>query len=242
MRHALLKRLNRLVMYNAPAVLGYSIAALIIGLTTAIVWPLAEWWWTRLPEMHVMLEGLAIGALGFLTYIAWGLTLLTVIAIIRNVTRLSVPEGSGEVRSWRMTQFVVYNLFIMIARYLFLPFTRMTRFNIAFYRAMGADIGKGVVVNTAHVYDLNLITMGDGVLVGGSSVIMCHMGQGNDIYIEGVTIEDGASIGEGAIVFPGAHIGENAVVGAGSFVPADTHIPAGAKVQGVPVEVDEDAE
>lgn len=237
---ALLDRLNRVVMYNAPAVLGYLIAATLVGAATAVAWPLARWWWGALPDAHVALEGAAIGALGFLTYIAWGLSLLAVIALVRNVTRLSVPTGRYRMRDWAVTQFFVYNLLVMTARYLFLPFTRMTRFNILFYRAMGADVGKGCVINSAHVYDLNLLTFGDESMVGGSAVVMAHMGAGDDMYIEEVVIEDRASIGEGAIVFPGARIGEGAVVGAGSVVPRDTHVPAGARVQGVPVEVEDE--
>jgi len=237
----LLARLNRVVMYKAPAVLGYGIAAAIIGTATAIVWPLVQAWWGLVDGLTGPLAGLAIGGLGFLSYIVWGLVLLTVIALVRNLFGISVPEGETDLRSWAVTQFFIYNLLVMIARYLFLPFTRTTRFNVAFYRAMGADLGKGVVINTPQVYDLNLLEIGDGVVIGGSAVVMAHAGQGDDLYIQGVTIEDGASIGEGAIVFPGAHIGEGAVVGAGSVVPEDGHVPAGARVQGVPVDVDEDA-
>lgn len=229
------KRLSRLVMYNAPAFLGYTIAAIILGAATALTWPVAVWWFGAVDTSNLLLQGFLYGALGLFTYILWGLALLGVIALVRNVTRLSVPKGRYKMRSWHMTKFFIYNLFVMIARYLFLPVTRMTRINILFYRLMGADIGKGVVINTAHVYDLNLITMGHGSMVGGSAVIMCHMGQGDDAYIEEVVVEDGASIGEGAIVFPGAHIGENAIVGAGSVVPKDFEIPPNSKWSGVPV-------
>lgn len=227
-------------MYNAPAFLGYAIAAIIIGAAAVVAWPVARFWWRAIQDWHVAAQGFAVGAFGFLTYIVWGLALLVVIALVRNVTRLSVEPGSHRARSWKSTRFFVFNLLVMIARYLFLPFTRMTRINIAFYRAMGADIGKGVVVNTPHVYDLNLLTLGDGTMVGGSAVLMAHAGHGDELYVNGVTLEDGASVGEGAIVMPGATIGENAVVGAGSVVPPDTHVPAGARVQGVPVRIDED--
>lgn len=227
-------------MYNAPAYIGYTIAAVLIGLATALVWPVAEWWWPYSDLANPVFEGFVKGALGLFTYILWGLALLTVIAVIRNITRLSVPKGRYKMRSWAMTKFFIFNLFIMTARYLFLPMTRMTRINILFYRAMGADIGKGCVINSSHFYDCNLVTMGDGSMIGGSAVIMCHMGQGDDAYVEEVVIEDGASIGEGAIVFPGAHIGENAIVGAGSVVPKDFEIPPNSKWSGVPVErVDE---
>lgn len=227
-------------MYSAPAVLGYGIAAVLIGAAAAIVWPFVLWWWPMTDLANPFLEGFTRAALGFLSYILWGLALLGVLGLVRIVTRLSVPTGRFRLRSWAMTKFFIYNLFVMIARYLFLPFTRTTRINVAWYRMMGATIGKDVVINSAHIYDLNLLEMGDGVVVGGSAVIMAHMGQGDDVYIEGVTLEDGASIGEGAIVFPGAHIGENAVVGAGSVVPKDFEIPPNSKWSGVPVErVDE---
>ena len=42
-----------------------------------------------------------------------------------------------------------------------------------------------------------------------------------DISFEGVTIEDGASIGAGVILMPGIRIGRNAMVGAGCLITKD---------------------
>jgi acetyltransferase-like isoleucine patch superfamily enzyme len=84
--------------------------------------------------------------------------------------------------------------------------------------------------------------IGDGVFVGPGVRIINDKNphavdqHGNkltyaDILHEGVTIEDGASIGTGAILMPGIRIGRNAVVGAGSVVTKD--VPAQALVFGV---------
>lgn len=223
-------------MYSAPAVLGYTVAALLVGGASALVWPLAEWWYAAIQSLPSALEGFLLGTLGILTYIVWGFALLVVIALVRNVTRLSVAEGRYQMRSWAMTRFFLYNLLVMVARYLFLPVTRTTRLNVAFYRWMGADIGKGCVINSAHVYDLNLLTLGDGAVIGGSAVVMAHAGQGDDMFVERVRIGDGASIGEGAIVFPGADIGDGATVAAGSVVPPGATVPPGETVTGVPID------
>lgn len=224
-------------------VLAYTIGAALFALATAAVWPFVEWWWPLADLSHPMLEGLARGGFAFATYLLWGLALLAVIAVVRNVTRLSVPTGRFKMRSWSMARFYLYNVLMMMARYFFLFMTRSTRINVAFYRLMGAKIGSRTVINTVHVYDCNLLEMGDDVTIGGSAVVMAHMGQDDDVYIAPVVLEDRASLGQGAIVFPGAHIGEGAVVGAGSVVPRDFEVPAGTKWSGVPIErVDDDAD
>jgi len=232
----LLDGLKRAVLYSAPALVGYTGAALLVGAAGAVAWPVATWWFGAVQGLHPMLAGFLVGVLGFATYLVFGFTLLVVIALVRNVTRLSVAEGTHRMRSWTTTRFFLYNLLVMTARYLVLPVTRTTRFNVLFYRAMGADIGKGVVINTAHVYDLNLLTIGDGATIGGSAVVMAHAGKGDELHTERVRIGEGASIGEGAIVFPGATIGDGATVAAGSVVPPGVTVPEGATVTGVPVD------
>ncbi len=209
---------------------------LMVGAASALVWPVVAWWWPLVDTGNLLLEGFLYGVGLFASYLLWGLALLLVIAVVRNVFRLSVPAGRHEMRAWSTLRFYLYNVLIMTARYLFLPFTRSTSINVVFYRAMGATIGPRTVINTVHVYDCNLLTLGQDVTIGGSSVVMCHMGQGNDMYIAPVTIEDGASLGEGAIVFPGAHIGAGAVIGAGSVVPRDTEVPPHTKWSGVPIQ------
>lgn len=221
---------------HISVVIAYTIGAALFAVTTALVWPLVEWWWPAVDMANLFLEGLVRGALIFATYLLWGLTLLAVIAVARHAFRLSVPAGAHTMRAWATARFYIYNVLVLMARYFFLPMTRSTTLHNVFYRAMGAKIGKRTVVNTTHVYDLNLLTFGDDVTIGGSAVIMCHIGQGNDMYIAPVTLEDGSSVGEAAIVMPGATIGKGAVVGAGSVVPRDFEVPPNTKWSGVPIE------
>lgn len=209
---------------------------LMVAAASALVWPVVAWWWPLADVSNLFLEGFLRGFGLFASYLLWGIALLVVLALVRNVFRLSVPTGKHEMRAWSTLRFYLYNVLLMTARYLFLPFTRSTSINVLFYRAMGATIGPRTVINTVHIYDCNLLTFGEDVTIGGSSVVMCHVGQGNEMYIAPVTIEDGASIGQGAIVFPGAHIGEGAVIGAGSVVPKDTRVPPGTKWSGVPIQ------
>lgn len=222
-------------LLHITVVAAWAVGVALFAGATAVVWPFALWWWEATDLSNAWLEGAARGALGFATYLLWGLALLTIVVLVRTVSRLSVPAGRFPMRSWAMARFYFYNVLILMARYFFLPMTRTTQVNIAFYRGMGARIGERTVVNTAHVYDCNLLTIGKDVTIGGSAVILCHVGQGNDVYIAPVTIEDGASVGEMAIVMPGVTIGAGAVVGAGSVVPKDSVLPPGSKWAGVPI-------
>ncbi len=225
----------RELLQHAAVVFAYAIGTLLFAAATAIVWPFAIWWWHEVSFASRILEGFVRGALIFITYLLWGITLLTVIAIVRNVTRLSVPEGRITMRSWATAQFYIYNILVTFARYFFLAFTRSTTLNVLFYRAMGAKIGRRVIINTVHVYDLNLLTIGDDATIGGSAVVMGHVGAGNRLHLGRVVIGKGASVGESSIVFPGAVIGDGAIVGAGSVVPKDFVIPPGTVWMGVPV-------
>lgn len=222
------------ILMHMPALVGYTIGALLFAGATALAWPFVAWWWPLLDGLPVVAFGAAFGALAFASYLVWGLSLLLIIVVVRVLTRLSVPAGTHPLRSWATTRFFVYNLLVMVARYFFLWMTRATQINVAFYRGMGADIGRSVIMNSTHVYDLNQLTIGDHATIGGSSVIMAHMGQGDDMYIAPIEIGENASIGEAAIIFPGAKIGAGAVIGAGSVVPRDTIIPPGTKWSGVP--------
>ena len=112
----------------------------------------------------------------------------------------------------------------------------------------GAYLGPGVTVgdatkiqNRCLIYDPAQI--GSGVFIGPGAILT------NDVYprsvepdmspkragdwlAEGVTIEDGASVGAGSVVLAGVTIGRWALIAAGSTVIAD--VPSFAMVAGTP--------
>lgn len=117
----------------------------------------------------------------------------------------------------------------------FLQFTRTTRINTMFYRLLGMKVGRDVIIDTVHVYDVDLIEMGDRAVIGGDAVIMAHVLEGDSVYYKRTRIGRGAIIGYGTIVLAGAEIGDGAIVGAGSLVLKDTVLPPRTVWGGIPV-------
>ncbi|HEX4931980.1 MAG TPA: hypothetical protein VFV33_02300 [Gemmatimonadaceae bacterium] len=104
-----------------------------------------------------------------------------------------------------------------------------------FLRLNGARVGKGVWINSISIIDHELLTFGDGCVVG------------HDVHLSGHTVEDGcvktgtvhvgrhATIGVGSVIGIDVEIGDGCKVGALSFVPKHTRLEAGKTYGGIPV-------
>ena len=126
---------------------------------------------------------------------------------------------------------VVWNTgWILLARWS--PSQRLKRL---FYRLTGAKVGRHVAFGFEATLDIlypQLIAIGDDVIIGYDSTVLCHGYLHDESQRGPVTIERGASIGAQCLILPGVTIGEGAVVGAMSLVNRD--VPAGAFWAGVP--------
>ena len=102
-------------------------------------------------------------------------------------------------------------------------------------RRAGVKVGRWVSLGMACQLDVlfpQRITIGDDVIVGYNTTVLCH-GYVHDTYQLGdVGIGDRASLGANCTVLPGVTIGADAVVGAGSVVTRD--VPPGEFWAGVP--------
>jgi acetyltransferase-like isoleucine patch superfamily enzyme len=102
-------------------------------------------------------------------------------------------------------------------------------------RRLGAAVGDGVswgLEATPDVFWPELITLGDDVVVGYDSVLLCHEFLQDEYRTGEVVIGDRAMIGAKAVILPGVRIGPDAEVAANSLVTRD--VPSGATVAGVP--------
>ncbi|MEO2115597.1 MAG: hypothetical protein ABGX21_04710, partial [Candidatus Poseidoniia archaeon] len=103
-----------------------------------------------------------------------------------------------------------------------------------YYRMMGAKIGNRVQLNSININDASMITIGDGVVVGGDATINGHLVESGEIVLAPVNIGDGALIGGGSIVQPGCTIGKGAVVATRAVLPKWTVVPDGEVWGGIP--------
>lgn len=104
-------------------------------------------------------------------------------------------------------------------------------------RRLGVTCGEGVswgLEATPDVFWPERITLGDDVIVGYDSTLLCHEFLQDEYRLGDVVVGDRAMIGAGAIVLPGVTIGADAQVAANSLVVED--VPEGVTVAGVPAE------
>jgi len=104
-------------------------------------------------------------------------------------------------------------------------------------RRIGVDVAPGVswgLESTPDVFWPELISVGEGAIVGYDATILCHEFLREEYRTGEVRIGAGAMIGAGAVVLPGVEIGEGAQIAANSLVASD--VPAGETWAGVPAE------
>lgn len=166
-------------------------------------------------------------ALGFLAY---GLTLIFVVPLVNFLFPFKVKHFRGPWYSLPAIPWFVHNGLTYMVRFTFLEFITPTPLNVLFYRMMGMKIGKGVVINSTHISDPCLITLGDFVTVGGSATIFGHYGQKGYLIISPVVVGKGTNIGLKASIMGGARIGSNVTIKPHAVVLPKTEVPDGATV------------
>jgi acetyltransferase-like isoleucine patch superfamily enzyme len=151
-----------------------------------------------------------------------------------RLTRHPTPGRRNSLRGWTdakpVWRVVLNYLLVWVAR--IAPSLRVRRWAL---RRLGATVGDGVswgLEATPDVFWPELITLGDDVVVGYDSVLLCHEFLQNEYRTGEVVVGDRAMIGAKAVVLPGVRIGADAEVAANSLVTRD--VPDGATVAGVP--------
>lgn len=188
-----------------------------------------KWWGDELLDPLV---GLYFTILG---YFVFGIGLMVVLPLIRAVFRFKPHVGEIPVRSFRMWPWINYNGMLFMFNTLYGRFARATSLYAWFLRGMGARIGREVVVNTHHVYDLDIISIGDRTIIGANASILGHVGEKGKMVRQPIRIGANCTIGQYANVFPGVTMGDNCHVGAMSLVPKGAVLEANAIYAGVPV-------
>lgn len=153
-----------------------------------------------------------------------------------RLTRHPTPGRRNSLRGWtdaKPVWRVVRNyLLVWVAR--IAPSLRVRNWAL---RRLGATVGGGVswgLEATPDVFWPELLTLGDDVVVGYDSVLLCHEFLQNEYRTGEVVVGDRAMIGAKAVVLPGVRIGADAEVAANSLVTRD--VPAGVTVAGVPAQ------
>ena len=153
-----------------------------------------------------------------------------------RLTRHPTPGRSNSLRGWTdakpVPRVVLNYLLVLVVR--IAPSLRVRNWAL---RRLGVTVGAGVswgLEATPDVFWPELITLGDDVVIGYDSVVLCHEFLQDEYRTGAVDVGDRAMIGAKAVVLPGVRIGADAEVAANSLVTRD--VPAGTTVAGVPAQ------
>lgn len=104
-----------------------------------------------------------------------------------------------------------------------------------YLRAMGAEVGKDVWLETLAVTEFDLVHLGDGCVVNRGACIETHLFHDRLMRTGPATLGPGSTLGPNSAVLPDTALAAGCSVGARSFVMRGERLPANTRWHGAPV-------
>jgi len=95
----------------------------------------------------------------------------------------------------------------------------------AWFRLMGATIGRGVWCETWWLPETDLVELGDGATVNQGTVVQTHLFHDRMLTMDRVVLKRGATLGPNSVILPAATLGRHATVGPVSLVMRGESVP-----------------
>jgi len=95
----------------------------------------------------------------------------------------------------------------------------------AWFRTLGAKVGRGVWCETYWLPETDLVDLGDGATVNQGSVVQTHLFHDRMLSLDTVTLRRGATLGPNSVILPAATLGRHATVGPVSLVMRGESVP-----------------
>ena len=95
----------------------------------------------------------------------------------------------------------------------------------AWFRLMGAKIGRGVWCETYWLPETDLVELGDGATVNQGTVVQTHLFHDRMLAMDRVILKRGATLGPNSVILPAATLGRHATVGPVSLVMRGESVP-----------------
>lgn len=135
---------------------------------------------------------------------------------------------------WPLLDWSRYMVSTHVVRVLVGTFFRSSPLWTWYMRLNGARIGRGVYINSLSISDHNLLTFGDGVVIGEDVHLSGHTVERGVVKTAEVRLGRGVTVGLGSMVGIGVEAGDGCVIGALSVVPKNTKLEAHVTYAGVP--------
>lgn len=212
----------------------YAVGSCLLGLSLVPGIYVFNWIRALTENSSQLVQYFWLGSSIAMGYFLYGFTLITVAPLVNLLAGGRVHAWRGPYYSLPAIRWYIHNGITYLVRYSFLEFITPTPMNLLFYRGMGMRIGKGTIINSSHISDPSLITMGKKVTIGGSVSIVGHYGQGGFLVLAPVNIGNNVTVGLRAIIMGGVEIGDHCKILPGSVILPKTKIPANETWGGVP--------
>jgi len=200
---------------------------LVVGLALLPAVLFVKLFW---PSGSPLLLAFALGV----GYLIFGLAYLVLVILIRHLIGFRSREGDYPFISSYAIRWAFLGSLVGLAKLLILDHLKGMPVLNAFFRMMGARIGRNVLINSCNLFDFDLIEIGDDSFIGGDAVIIGHVGERGLLKIRPVRIGARCTVGQSSVVFPGATMEEGSVLGALSLLPKGKTLPAGTVWGGNP--------
>ena len=182
------------------------------------------------------LGSLPLLALAFgVGYLIFGFAYLVLVILIRRLVAFQSHEGDYPFISSYAIRWAFVGSLVGLAKILILSHLKGMPVLNGFYRAMGARIGRNVLINSCNLFDFDVLEIGDDSFIGGDAVVIGHAGEKGLLKIRPVRIGARCTVGQSSVVFPGATMEDRSVLGALSLLPKGRTLPAGTTWGGNPL-------
>ncbi len=149
----------------------------------------------------------------------------------------TAPDGAWRLADldWGLLNWSRYMISTHVVRVLVGTFFRSSPLWTWYLKLNGAQIGRGVYINSLSISDHNMLEFGEGVVIGESVHLSGHTVEGGVVKTGRVRLGRGVTVGLGSMVGIGVEAGDRCQIGALSVVPKHTRLAADTIYAGVPV-------
>ena len=226
------KSLTLVIYDSAPVqilltVIIYGFYAMVLGFALVPSVLLLGWFWgvsigtNGMTIVPILLFSLALGSAVWI-YFIWGSIFMA--SLVRLLT-IGLQPGRYPKASVTTLRWLLQSGIQTMAMVTILPFICVSYFTNLYYKIIGARIGRNVYIRAVTVVDAFLLTLEDGVILGGGAEVSCHFMEPEHLVLARVLIGEGSLIGTGAYIAPGTTVGKHCIVGARSYIRQGITIP-----------------
>ena len=190
--------------------------------------------WKLMAPYSPWLKLLAVSFSLSIGFFLFGTALIFFCVFTKNLLGFRISPGLFPMYSLEALRWMGYNSLILLANSAFLDVLRISPFQTLFYRLMGAKVGRDVNVNTSGLADLSMLEIGDQVVIGGGTALICHAFDRGFLRLAPTKLGSRVSIGLGSVIMPDCEIGDGASLAPCSFLAKGSRVPPRAVWGGNP--------